>query len=125
MTYEEVSAELMRLGIHTGEHVYLVKGEHLDTTALYVLPVAWFIAFGPSGELYMGTYEGPDNRLVGKRSVAFADLTPQFIKEEVSNAIADAVRLMLDPQVFEEFLKPRTPRPGSGNARGRNVDPFK
>src|SRR5213594_3163817 len=124
MTYEEVSAELMRLGMHTGEHVYLVKGEHLDTTALYVLPVAWFIAFGPSGELYIGTYEGPDNRLVGKKSVAFSELTPQFIKEEVTNALAEVVWLMLDPEVLKQCLKHRTPRPGTGNAGGRNLDPL-
>jgi len=124
MTYEEVSAELIRLGMHAGEHVYVVNGEHLDTTALYVLPVAWFIAFGPSGELHMGTYEGPDNRLVGKKSVAFAELTSQFINEEVTNALAEVVGLLLDPDVLKEFLKHRGPRPGTGNAGRRNVDPF-
>ena len=125
MTYEEVAAELMTLGMQAGEHVYVVKGEHLDTTALYVLPVAWFIAFGPSGEIYIGTYEGPDNRLVGKKRVAFSELTPQFIKDEVTNALAEVVGLLLDPEVLKEFLKHRTPRPGSGNADGRSVDPFK
>src|SRR5437867_9376549 len=121
MTYEEVAAELMTLGMQAGEHVYFVKGEHLDTTALYVLPVAWFIAFGPSGELYIGTYEGPENRLVGKKSVAFSELTPQFIKEEVSNALAEVVGLLLDPDVLKEFLKPRTPRPGTGGGGRRNL----
>lgn len=105
MTYEEVAAELMTLGMHAGEHVYMVKGEHLDTTALYVLPVAWFIAFRPSGELYVGSYEGPDNRLVGKESVAFSELTPQFIKDEVTNALAEVVGLLLDPEVLKQCLK--------------------
>src|SRR5437867_8297430 len=123
MTYEEVAAELMTLGMHAGEHVYMVKGEHLDTTALYVSPVAWFIAFGPSGELYVGTYEGPDNRLVGKKSVAFADLTAEFIKEEVSNALAKVVGLMLDPEVLKEVLKHPTARPGTGNAGRRKPGP--
>ena len=124
MTYQEVAAELITLGMQAGEHVYVVKGERLDTTALYVLPVAWFIAFGPSGELYMGTYEGPDNRLVGKRSVAFAELTPQLIKEEVSNALAEVVGLMLDPEVLKEFLKHPTARPGTGNAGRRKPGPL-
>ena len=124
MTYEEVAAELMTLGMQAGEHVFVVKGEHLDTTALYVFPAAWFIAFGPSGELYIGTYEGPDNRLVGKKSVAFSELTPKFIKEEVTNALAEVVGLMLDPELLKALLKPRTPGPGTGNGGGRNLDPF-
>ena len=50
MTYEEVAAELMTLGMQAGEHAYMVKAKHLDTTALHLLPFAWFIAFGPSGK---------------------------------------------------------------------------
>src|SRR5207247_1410688 len=59
-----------------------------------------------------------------KRSVAFAELTPQFIKEEVSNALAEVVGLLLDPDVLKEFLKPRTPRPGTGGGGRRNLDPL-
>jgi hypothetical protein len=40
MTYEEIVKQF----IEFGEHVHIVQGGDLETVALHVVPVAWFVA---------------------------------------------------------------------------------
>jgi len=101
MTWEEL-AELL---ISFGERVHVVRGDGLDTVSLPVVPVAWFIAMKSSGQLNMGIFEGEDNRLVGTRSIPLAELTADFVREEVGKALAEQLASMLDPQAVADFLK--------------------
>jgi len=101
VTYTEVSAQLLELGIATGLHTYVVSNRSLNTTALYVIPIRWFIAFEPAGTLNTGRYEKktlPDgkeieNAMVGEKQIPFDELTPAIIRELVVGAAADLVKL--------------------------------
>ena len=44
MTYEQVAQQITDIHAHAGVGVYIVRGENVDTMALHVIPVAWFIA---------------------------------------------------------------------------------
>jgi hypothetical protein len=66
MTYEEIVKHF----IEFGEHVH-IQGSQLDTVALHVVPVAWFVAMKSAGRLYMGKFEGKENRLVGTENLPF------------------------------------------------------
>lgn len=101
MTWEE----LVEVLISFGERVHVVRGDGLDTVSLQVVPVAWFIAMKSAGHLNMGTYEGDENRLVGTRSIPLAELTSDFVREEVGKALAEQISSMLDPQAVADFLK--------------------
>src|SRR5438094_8961775 len=104
MTYEEVAQRLTDMGEHGGVGVFIVCGERMETMALHVIPVAWFVAMKSLGRLYVGTYEGPEHRIVGTKSFSFERLTPTLIRQEVSNALADQVGRLLDPQDLKKIL---------------------
>ncbi|MDQ3623299.1 MAG: hypothetical protein M3463_12545 [Verrucomicrobiota bacterium] len=60
-----------------------------------------------TGHLNMGVYKGEENRLVGTRSIPLAEMTPEFVREEVGKALAEQLASMLDPQAVADFLKAR------------------
>src|SRR2546425_12917347 len=101
MTYEQAAQQLTALAMDAGERVYIVQGGELDTVALHIIPIAWFIAMKHLGRLYMGTYEGPERRIRGTKDLPFEEVTDLFLKEQVSNALADQVGQMLDPQALK------------------------
>ena len=101
MTWEELTEVL----ISFGERVHVVRGDGLDTVSFQVVPVAWFVAMKSTGRLNMGIYEGEENRLVGTRAMPLAELTEDFVREEVGKALADQLCSMLDPQAVADFLK--------------------
>ena len=104
MTYEQVAQRLTDMGMHAGVGVFIVRGENMDTMGLHVIPVAWFVAMKSLGRLYVGTYEGPEHRIVGTKNFSFERLTPTLLKQEVSNALADHVGHLLDPQDLKKIL---------------------
>lgn len=105
MTWEEI----VELLIAFGEKVHVIRGDGMDTVSFQVVPVGWFIAMKSSGVLNMGTYEGDDNRLVGSRSIPFAELTPEFLREEVATALGKQMASMLDSEAVRLFLSSRKP----------------
>lgn len=86
MTWEE----LVKILIGFGERVHVLRGDGMDTVSFQLVPVAWFISMKSAGTLNMGTY-GEDNRLIGTRSVPLAELTEDFVREEVGKALAEQV----------------------------------
>ena len=104
MTYEQVAQRLTDMGMHAGVGVFIVRGENMDTMGLHVIPVAWFVAMKSLGSLYVGTYEGPDHRIVGTMNFTFERLTPTLLKQEVSDALADQIGHLLDPQDLKRIL---------------------
>lgn len=100
MTWEEI----VRLFISFGERVHIVRGDGLDAVSLQIVPVAWFISMRATGQLNMGIYEGKENRLVGTRAISFAELTPEFLRAQVADALAKQFAAMLDPDAMREFL---------------------
>ena len=104
MTYEQVAQRLTDMGMHAGVGVFIVRGENMDTMGLHVIPVAWFVAMKSLGRLYVGSYAGPEHRVVGTKSFSFERLTPTLLKQEVSNALADQAGHLLDPQDLKKIL---------------------
>lgn len=100
MTWEEI----VRLFISLGEKVHIVRGDGLDAVSLQIVPVAWFISMKATGQLNTGIYEGSENRLVGTRAIPFAELTPEFLRAEIADAMAKQVAAMLDPDALSDFL---------------------
>jgi hypothetical protein len=91
MTCEQVANELKQIGAEAGIEIYQVSPTtDLETTALYVIPIAWFIAtsFPGNGQLNIGVYEGYDLRLVGTRQIGFGQLTETQLRELVERAIS-------------------------------------
>src|SRR5437016_1427249 len=95
MTYEEISHELTILSMNAGEHVRLVRGD-MEATAVHLLPVRWFVAEKMLGRLFVGTYSGPNHRLVGTKDFPFAEVTKDFLTEEFNNALVGQVEHFLD-----------------------------
>jgi len=104
MTYEQVAQRLTELGQHAGVGSFIVRGENTDTTALHVIPVAWFVAMKSLGRLYVGAYQGPEHRIVATKNFTFEQLTPALLKQEVGDALADQVGHLLDPQDLKRIL---------------------
>lgn len=122
MTWDEVTDLLTKLGEGYNLKVHVVRQEHLDTVALHIVPVAWFVAMRFTGALNMGTYEGDENRLVGTEQIPLAELTPAFVRERVDTAIdkavaARGVELVLDPEAVRMFLE-KFPRPQMRDIEG-------
>ena len=111
MTYEDISRELARLAANAGEHVRLMQGD-LDGTAVHLIPARWFIALKMLGRLNIGTYQGPELRIVGTKDVAFEEVTPEFLQGEFNEALAEQVSHMLDPETVKAFLAKLPPLPG-------------
>ena len=100
MSWEEIVEVL----ISFGEKVHVVRGDNADAVSLQLVPVAWFVSMKASGVLNTGIYEGDDNRLVGTRTIPFAELTPDFLREEVQKAMAQQVVSLLDSDALRDYL---------------------
>ena len=100
MTWEEI----VELLISFGEKVHVIRGEGADAVSLQLVPVAWFVSMKSSGVLNTGIYEGDNNRLVGTRTIPFAELTPEFLRQEVQKAIAQQVVSLLDSDALRDYL---------------------
>ena len=100
MTWEEI-AELL---ITFGEKVHVIRGDNADAVSLQLVPVSWFVSIKSSGVLNTGIYEGEDNRLVGTRTIPFAELTPEFLRQEVQKAMAEQVAYFLDSAALRDCL---------------------
>lgn len=113
---------LTRLGEGYDLKVHVVRREGLDTVALHIVPVAWFVAMRFTGALNMGVYEGDEHRLVGTEQIPLAELTPEFVRDRVDAAMdkaeaARGVQLVLDPEAVRMFLE-KFPRPQMRDIEG-------
>ena len=108
MTWEEI-ADLL---ITFGEKVHVIRGDNADAVSLQLVPTGWFVSIKSSGVLNMGTYEGDDNRLVGTRTIPFAELTPDFLRQEVQKVMSEQVLSYLDSNAMRDYLisSERNPR---------------
>ncbi len=104
MTWDELTDLLTKLGEQYDVKVHVVKRDGLDTVALHLPPVAWFISMKFAGSLNMGTYEGDDHRLVGTEQIPLAELTPKFVQERVERAAAELLGVALDPDAVRDFF---------------------
>jgi len=100
MTWEEITDLLITFG----EKVHVIRGNHADAVSLQLVPTGWFVSIKSSGVLNMGTYEGIDNRLVGTRAIPFAELTPEFLRQEVQKVMAEQVASILDSDAMRDYL---------------------
>ena len=82
MNYAEVSKHLLRLR-DDGHSVYCVKSELGNSTALYLVPCAWFIAYEPAGYLFMGVYKGKNLRSCCTRRIKCDELTPRLLEAQI------------------------------------------
>lgn len=122
MTWDELTDLLTSLGEGYDLKVHVVRREGLDTVALHIVPVAWFVAMRFTGALNIGVYEGDEHRLVGTEQIPLAELTPAFVRERVDAAMvtvvaATGVQLVLDPEAVRMFLE-RFPRPQMRDIEG-------
>ena len=78
MNYQEVSAQLVRAS-EENDLGRAIMSEEVSTTALYFVPVGWFVAFAAVETLYTGIYERQDLRLVGTCQYKFDELTPESL----------------------------------------------
>ncbi len=101
MTWEELRDLLVGLSDETR----VASAHGMDTVALNLVPVAWFISMKFSNALNIGIYEGDDHRLVGIEQIPLPELTPSFVRQRVEEAMAEQVRGMLDPEIVEMFRR--------------------
>ena len=106
MTWEELVCLLIALSNETR----VVGTAGLETVALNLPPVAWFISLRYNNALGMGIYEGEDNRFVGTEQIPLAELTPLYIRQRVQKAMAEQIRAAPDSQAVREFFE-RSPEP--------------
>lgn len=100
MTWEEITDLLITFG----EKVHVIRGDDSDAVSLQLVPAGWFVSIKSSGVLNTGTYKGKDNRLVGKRTIPFAELTPEFLRQEVQKTMAEQVVSFLDCDAVRDYL---------------------
>jgi hypothetical protein len=119
MTWEELAALLTKLGEDYDVKVRRVEPNlGPETIAMHIVPVAWFVAMRFMGVLNLGTYEGPDNRLVGSEPIPLADLTPGLVRERVEAAVAAAEpEVVLNPDAVRDFFE------FTQKQRQRDLDP--
>ncbi len=122
MNWDELTDLLTRLGEGYDLKVHVVRREGLDTVALHIVPVAWFVAMRFTGALNMGVYEGEENRLVGTEQIPLAELTPEFVRDRVDAAMdkavaATGVQLVLDTEAVRMFLE-KFPKPQMRDIEG-------
>lgn len=110
MTWDELTSLLEQLGADHDVKVHTVRRDGLDTVALHLVPVAWFVAMRFTGALNIGVYQGEENRLVGTEQIPLAELTPEFVRGRVEKASAEQFGHRLDPRAVSDFLE-RFPRP--------------
>ncbi len=104
MTWDELTELLITLGEQHDVKVHVVKRDGLDTVALHLPPVAWFVSMKFANSLNMGVYEGDDHRLVGTEQIPLAELTPEFVRERVERAACEVLGLALDPDAVHDFF---------------------
>ena len=100
MTWEEI----VELLISFGEKVHVIRGDNADAVSLQLVPIGWFVSLKSSGVLNTGIYEGHDNRLVGTRTIPFAELTPEFLRQEVRKVMAAQMASFLDSDALRDYL---------------------
>ena len=100
MTWEEITDLLITFG----EKVHVIRGDNADAVSLQLVPAGWFVSIKSSGVLNTGTYEGEDNRLIGTRIIPFAELTPEFLRQEVQKTMAEQVASILDSDALRDYL---------------------
>ena len=100
MTWEEITDLLIAFG----EKVHVIRGDNAEAISLQLVPAGWFVSIKSSGVLNIGTYEGKENRLVGKQSIPFAELTPEFLRQEVQKRMAEQVASILDSDALRDYL---------------------
>ena len=96
--------EIVELLISCGEKVHVIRGDDANAVSLQLVPVAWFVSIKASGVLNTGIYEGNDNRLIGTRTIPFAELTPEFLRQEVQKAMAEQVVSLLESDALRDHL---------------------
>lgn len=104
MTWAEITGLLTELGEQYDVKVHVVRHDGLDTVALHLPPVAWFVSMKFAGSLNMGVYEGDEHRLVGTEQIPLAELTPEFVRERVEHAASELLGLALDPDAVRDFF---------------------
>ncbi len=97
--------ELRDLLVELSEETRVATTHGLDAVALNVVPVAWFISMKFTNALSMGIYEGDDHRLVGTGQIPLSELTADFVKNRVEQAMAAQIRGMLDPEAVALFVR--------------------
>ena len=100
MTWEEITDVLIAFS----EKVHVIRGDDADAVSLQLVPAGWFISIKSSGVLNTGTYEGKENRLVGTRTIPFAELTPEFLRQEVQETMAEQMATFLDSDALRDYL---------------------
>ena len=100
MTWEELVCLLIALSNETR----MVGTAGLQTVALNLPPVAWFISLRYTNVLSMGVYEGEDNRFVSTEQIPLAELTPLYVRQRVQKAMAEQIRSALDPEAMREIF---------------------
>ena len=104
MTWDELTDLLTELGEQYDVKVHVVKRDGLDTVALHLPPVAWFVSMKFVNSLNIGVYEGDDHQLVGTEQIPLAELTPEFVRERVERAACEVIGLALDPDAVRDFF---------------------
>jgi hypothetical protein len=89
MNYNEVSNDLQRLATTSSMPARTVETQGLRTTAVYVIPERWFVAFESAGALFLGPYEGQDLRMVGTSQHLYENLIIDIIDREFRSALAE------------------------------------
>lgn len=74
MTWEELRDLLVELSDETR----VVSTQGLDTVALNLVPIAWFISMRFNNALNIGVYEGDEHRLVGTEQIPLPELTSEL-----------------------------------------------
>ena len=124
MTWDKLTELLIELGEQYDVKVHVVKRDGLDTVALHLPPVTWFVSMKFANSLNMGVYEGNDHRLVGTEQIPLAELTPEFMRERVERAACEVLGLALDPDAVPDFfirLQEQRSR-DAGPERFRDID---
>ena len=100
MTWEEITDLLITFG----EKVHVIRGDDADAVSLQLVPAGWFVSIKSSGVLNTGTYEGEDNRLVATRTIPFAELTPEFLRQEIQRIMAAQMTSFLESDALRDYL---------------------
>ncbi len=130
MTWDEITQLLTELGEQYDVKVHVVKRDGLDTVALHLPPVAWFVSMKFVGSLNMGVYEGDEHRLVGTEQIPLVELTAEFVRERVETSRGKSARTRARSCRRAGFLhaSPRATltghraRPLSGHRPGAVID---
>ncbi len=105
MTWDELTELLIELGEQYDVKVHVLKRDGLDTVALHLPPVAWFVSMKFANSLNMGVYEGDDHQLVGTEQIPLAELTPEFVRERVDAACGQVVWGAFDPETLQKAMQ--------------------